>query len=459
MISNDLLSVIPVLLTISMALLLRKTLVALGLGILSAALILHWGEPLQAAAYIFENAAGQLIQGGALKMWHLNVMATIALLGVLTQLLYQSGAVEQFALSLHQRIKSGRQARLAIIALGWLLFIDGIFSCLANGNVSRPLAKRYGISSPQLAYLVDSTASPLCAILPFSSWGPYVMTLLAGIAFLPVTPLSAFLSIASTNFYAIATLVIAFLVAWTGWRFTPVEAEVSNGEPEINASVWPLGLPITIITLGSLLLALANGYLSTNESGVLAWFAAADIGAAMRNACLVAVLVAMRPYLKLGIGGLDKILFHGLMKVAPALAILMMTWMIGTVIGDLKTGKVMAQWAAEFLSPQLLLPGMFLLCAVTAFATGSSWGTFALMIPIGAEIAWQLNPELLLVALSAVMAGSVFGDHCSPISDTTVLAATSSGCQPVEHVQTQLPLAITGALVALIGFSTVNLLH
>ncbi|SDJ35811.1 Na+/H+ antiporter NhaC [Ferrimonas sediminum] len=457
MISKELLSLLPVLLTITMALVLRRTLLALGSGLLLAALILHWGSLTGPLEYLSLNFLGQLYADGQWQRWHLDVIATIALLGVLTQLLARSGAVAAFADWLFPRIRSRRQARLAVVLVGWLVFIDGIFSCLANGNVSRPLSERYRIRNTQLAYLVDSTASPLCSILPFSSWGPYVMTLLASISFLTLPPLAAFLTIASFNFYAIGTLLLALVVAWTNLGFRgPLPAPIARSdEPEPQGSPWLLGLPVAVLIFGSLILALLSGIQRSDNGQLLQWLANADIGGAMRNACLLAVALALGLLRRRQHSWQSLVISagHGLRSVTVALAILMFTWMIGRAIGDLGTGKVMATWAAAHLHPGLLLPGMFLLCAVTAFATGSSWGTFALMIPIGADIAHQLQPELLLVALSAVMAGSVFGDHCSPISDTTVLSATASGCTPVDHVRTQLPLALFTATLALLGFT------
>ena len=140
-----------------------------------------------------------------------------------------------------------------------------------------------------------------------------------------------------------------------------------------------------------------------------------------------------------------------------AISILLFTWMIGAVIADLGVAKLLASWAEQFLSKEVLIAGTFLLCAMMAFTTGSSWGTFAIMIPIGAEVALTLDQALLLPALSAVMAGSVFGDHCSPISDTSVISATSSGCAPHDHVITQLPFAIIAALSSVLGFQLINL--
>nr|WP_157509137.1 Na+/H+ antiporter NhaC family protein [Ferrimonas futtsuensis] len=455
MITNELLSLAPVVLTIGMALMVRRTLLALGSGLLLAALILHWGTMTGPVLYLVNNFTGQLYAQGQWQGWHLDVILTIALLGILTQQLARSGAVNAFAHWLFPRIRSRRQARLAVVAVGWMVFIDGIFSCLANGNVSRPLCERYRISNAQLAYLVDSTASPLCAILPFSSWGPYVMTLLAGLTFLNEAPLTAFLQVACTNFYAVITLALAALVAWSnlGFKSAPAKPEHFQEQEQQAGSPWLLGLPVLVLIGGSLLLAVLSGLKGGDT--LMQWLAAADIGAAMRNASLGAVLLSLMLQWHQGIRLKAMLIasWMGLRSVATALGILMMTWMVGRAIGDLETGRVMATWASAHLAQGLLLPGIFLLCAVTAFATGSSWGTFALMIPIGAEIAWQLQPQLLLPALSAVMAGSVFGDHCSPISDTTVLSATASGCAPVDHVSTQLPLALTSAGLALVGFT------
>ncbi|MCS6162061.1 Na+/H+ antiporter NhaC family protein [Shewanella baltica] len=460
--SPSLLAILPLLLTLTLALFLRRTLVALGVGIVSGALLIAQFDPLQTGRYLLDIGVKQFYAQDAWQAWHLNVLLAMLLLGSMTQLLARGGAVGQFGDWLYSRIRTERQARLGVVFLGWLVFIDGIFSCLAVGHVCQPLSQRYGIRHEQLAYLVDSNASPLCALLPFSSWGPYVMALIAGISFLPVSPLEAFIDVALFNFYAIVTLGLSVLVAWYGVGFrsfiAPTEVKSSNAV-EAKGNPWLLAIPMLTLLLASVGLTLWSGAQQVSSWDVSLWLAKADIGASMRDACLLATLVTL---IMLGLSGrrltaLVGDLSHGVRMIAFAIAILLCTWMIGAVIQDLGVAKLLAAWAKSYLSPHLLVAGMFLLCAIMAFATGSSWGTFAIMIPIGAEIAHNFDPHLLLPVLSAVMAGSVFGDHCSPISDTSVLSATSSGCAPHDHVVTQLPFALIAACSALVGFQLVNL--
>lgn len=460
--SPSLLAILPLLLTLTLALFLRRTLVALGVGIVSGALLIAQFEPLQTGRYLLDIGVKQFYAQGAWQAWHLNVLLAMLLLGSMTQLLARGGAVGQFGDWLYSRIRTERQARLGVVFLGWLVFIDGIFSCLAVGHVCQPLSQRYGIRHEQLAYLVDSNASPLCALLPFSSWGPYVMALIAGISFLPVSPLEAFIDVALFNFYAIVTLGLSVLVAWYGVGFRSFVAATvveSSSTVETKGNPWLLAIPMLTLLLASVGLTLWSGAQQVSSWDVSLWLAKADIGASMRDACLLATLVTL---IMLGLSGrrltaLVGDLSHGVRMIAFAIAILLCTWMIGAVIQDLGVAKLLAAWAKSYLSPHLLVAGMFLLCAIMAFATGSSWGTFAIMIPIGAEIANNFDPHLLLSVLSAVMAGSVFGDHCSPISDTSVLSATSSGCAPHDHVVTQLPFALIAACSALVGFQLVNL--
>jgi len=462
---SNLLAILPLVLTLVLALWLRRTLVALGVGILSGALIIAHFDILQSVSYLLEIGVKQFYSQDAWQWWHLNVLMAMLLLGSMTQLLARSGAVGQFGDWLYRRIRSGRQARIGVVLLGWLVFIDGIFSCLAVGHVCQPLSQRYGIRQTQLAYLVDSNASPLCSLLPFSSWGPYVMALLAGLSFLPVSALEAFIDVALSNFYAITTLGLSLIVAWFGVGFRPIEKALLSAEPvEPNftpsqGNPWLLAIPMLTLLCASIGLTLWSGAQQVPTWDVSAWLAKADIGAAMRDACLLSTLVTLVLLLMSGrsIAKLLGDLAHGVRMIAFAIAILLCTWMIGAVIQDLGVASLLAGWAKLYLSPSLLVAGMFLLCAIMAFATGSSWGTFAIMIPIGGEIAHNMDASLLLPVLSAVMAGSVFGDHCSPISDTSVLSATSSGCLPHDHVVTQLPFALIGAAAALVGFQLVNL--
>ncbi|MFB2686942.1 Na+/H+ antiporter NhaC family protein [Shewanella mangrovisoli] len=463
--SPNLLAILPLLLTLVLALWLRRTLVALGVGMLSGALIIAHFDIVQSLGYLLEIGAKQFYSQDAWQWWHLNVLMAMLLLGSMTQLLARSGAVEQFGDWLYRRIRTGRQARIGVVLLGWLVFIDGIFSCLAVGHVCQPLSQRYGIRQTQLAYLVDSNASPLCSLLPFSSWGPYVMALLAGLSFLPVSALEAFIDVALSNFYAITTLGLSLIVAWFGMGFRPIEKALLAAEPVVpsltpsQGNPWLLAIPMLTLLGASVGLTLWSGAQQVPSWDISAWLAKADIGAAMRDACLLSTLVTLVLLMLSGrsIGKLLADLAHGVRMIAFAIAILLCTWMIGAVIQDLSVASLLASWAKLYLSPSLLVAGMFLLCAIMAFATGSSWGTFAIMIPIGGEIAHNMDASLLLPVLSAVMAGSVFGDHCSPISDTSVLSATSSGCLPHDHVVTQLPFALIGAGAALVGFQLVNL--
>lgn len=468
--SPSLLAMLPLLLTLILALWLRRTLIALGVGIISGALIISHFDVMQTGGYLAEIGLKQFYSQGAWQWWHLNVLLAMLLLGSMTQLLARGGAVGQFGDWLYHRVRTERQARLGIVFLGWLVFIDGIFSCLAVGHVCQPLSRRYGIRNEQLAYLVDSNASPLCALLPFSSWGPYVMALLAGISFLPISPLQAFIEVAALNFYAISTLGLSLLVAWFGLGFRPLNTdknppqmlELSAAtviEADTRGNPWLLAVPMLTLLGASVGLTLWSGAQQVAAWDLAEWLAKADIGASMRNACLLATLVTLAMLSFSGRRMLELFgdLSHGVRMITFAIAILLCTWMIGAVIQDLGVTTLLASWAKLYLSAQLLVAGMFLLCALMAFATGSSWGTFAIMIPIGGEIAHTMDVSLLLPVLGAVMAGSVFGDHCSPISDTSVLSATSSGCLPHDHVVTQLPFALMAACSALIGFQLVNL--
>ncbi|WP_299810397.1 Na+/H+ antiporter NhaC family protein [uncultured Shewanella sp.] len=457
--NGNFLVLIPLLLTLSLALLLRRTLVALGVGVVSGALILTEFSLTQSAVYMVDKAWLQFYRDGQWQAWHLNVLAAMVLLGMMTQVLARGGAVKLFADWLYHRVKSGRQARIGVVLLGWVVFIDGIFSCLAVGHVCQPLSQRYKMPPEQIAYLVDSNASPLCALLPFSSWGPYVMAILAGITLLPLTPLESFIEMAKINFYAVTVILLSLLVAWFGIGFTSDPVPLQSSERVEPGNPWLLGLPMASLLLASIGLTLYSGASNAQGASLSDWISAADIGAAMRNACLIAISLAI---LMLKVSGrsislLLTDLLSGVRSMGFAISILLFTWMIGAVIADLGVAKLLAGWAEQFLSKEVLIAGTFLLCAMMAFTTGSSWGTFAIMIPIGAEVALTLDQALLLPALSAVMAGSVFGDHCSPISDTSVISATSSGCVPHDHVITQLPFAIIAGLSSVLGFQLINL--
>ncbi|BFL86041.1 Na+/H+ antiporter NhaC family protein [Shewanella baltica] len=459
--SPSLLAILPLLLTLTLALFLRRTLVALGVGIVSGALLIAQFDPLQTGRYLLDIGVKQFYAQDAWQAWHLNVLLAMLLLGSMTQLLARGGAVGQFGDWLYSRIRTERQARLGVVFLGWLVFIDGIFSCLAVGHVCQPLSQRYGIRHEQLAYLVDSNASPLCALLPFSSWGPYVMALIAGISFLPVSPLEAFIDVALFNFYAIVTLGLSVLVAWYGVGFRSFVAATvveSSSTVEAKGNPWLLAIPMLTLLLASVGLTLWSGAQQVSSWDVSLWLAKADIGASMRDACLLATLVTL---IMLGLSGrrltaLVGDLSHGVRMIAFAIAILLCTWMIGAVIQDLGVAKLLAAWAKSYLSPHLLVAGMFLLCAIMAFATGSSWGTFAIMIPIGAEIAHNLSSS---VVIGIKRCDGWVGFWRSLLADFRYQRAQCDQfrLRPHDHVVTQLPFALIAACSALVGFQLVNL--
>ncbi|MGB0894181.1 MAG: Na+/H+ antiporter NhaC family protein [Parashewanella sp.] len=457
--TNDLLTLLPLMLTLGLALTIRNTLLALLVGILSGALVLHQFQATESVQYIYSLVIKQFHDKGSWQSWHLNILSTMLLLGIMTKMLARSHAVTEFGYWLSHRITSQRQARLGIIFLGWFVFIDGLFSCLAVGNICRPLASRYKIPKTQLAYFVDANASSMCSLIPFSSWGPFVIAILASISFLPISPIHSFAEIAQMNFYAISTLFIALLIAWSGTGFHTSAIKLDlDVDSDHKGTPWLLMLPILTLLIGSVLLILISGAQTTDSTNISDWLAHADIGSSMRNASLASVLVAL---ISLTITGrhwrdLTKDIMAGVNTMRFAICILIFTWLISQIVSDLKVAHLLANWADIYLSSQYLLAGLFFLCALMAFSTGSSWGTFGIMLPIGGEIAHLLEPVLVLPALSAVMAGSVFGDHCSPISDTSVLSATSSGCTPQQHVLTQLPFALIAAFVSAIGFQLIN---
>ncbi|WOT05038.1 Na+/H+ antiporter NhaC family protein [Shewanella youngdeokensis] len=456
--SGSIIILFPLALTLVLALVLRRTLVALGVGIVSGALIIGEFEPVAAGVYLSSKAWEQFYAAGQWQAWHLNVLAAMILLGIITQLLARGGAVKSFADWLYHRIKSDRQARVGVVVLGWVVFIDGIFSCLAVGHVCQPLSQRYNMSKEQIAYLVDSNATPLCALLPVSSWGPYVMAILASIALLPLSPLESFIEIAKLNFYAVTVMIVSLAVAWWGVGFSHSVAVEQNTADVGVGNPWLLGIPMISLLLASVGFTLWSGAANAPATGLAQWITSADIGAAMRDACLLAglITIVMLKHAGRRIVQLLVDMAAGIRVIGFAVAILLFTWMIGAVIGDLGVASLLASWAEQFISSDILVAGMFLLCAVMAFSTGSSWGTFAIMIPIGAEIAVAVEVTLMLPVLSAVMAGSVFGDHCSPISDSSVISATSSGCEPHAHVVTQLPFAVIAAISTLVGFQLIN---
>ncbi|RLL46520.1 Na+/H+ antiporter NhaC family protein [Oceanobacillus piezotolerans] len=482
-------SIIPAVLMLILVIVTRKVLLSLGAGIILGALFIHDFSPLASLKEIWTVFYGIFISEGALNTGNILLLAFLLLLGMMTAFLQASGGSRAFGEWMMKRVKTRVGAQLMTGILGMIIFIDDYFNSLAVGQIARPLTDRHRVSRAKLAYYIDSTAAPATVISPISSWGAYIIGILGAIfaanEITNIEPFTAFIQIIPLNFYAISAIILVFLVACLKMDIGPMrkheERALQTGElldpnsshapgdlsdtftPHQNGKVYHLILPIIALVVGTVLSMIITGaYASGDNVTILTIFANTNVNLSLTIGGAAAVLLSLLFHLQLDQpkANVGKIFVEGFKTMLPAIYILILAWMIGSILDRLETGVYFAEKFSEASISASFLPVLFFIIAgFMALATGTSWGTFGIMLPIAAEVAVVTDMEMLLPSLAAVLAGSVFGDHCSPISDTTILSSTGAGSNHIDHVLTQLPYALLAASVGVIGYLIVGFTH
>ncbi|MCY1704237.1 Na+/H+ antiporter NhaC family protein [Deinococcus sp. SL84] len=494
-------SLFPPLLTVALAIVTRRVLLALGAGILSAALLLSGGDVGATLQRVLETFSAVFWtpgedSTGELNVWSLSVLGFLLLLGILTAFVTLTGGARAFGEWALRRVRSRRAAGALAAVLGVAIFIDDYFNALVVGQVARPVTDRHQISRAKLAYLIDSTAAPVCVVSPISSWGAYIIALIGGVltaeglAGSGQGALGTFLQTIPQNFYVWAALGLVAVTVWTGRDFgamqryeaeargeLPAGSVTSGAAPgELSAALpvsgsgrtgdllWPIGV-LTLATVGAMFWSGAAAYRAeTGQAAtLLQMLEYTDVAGSLLWGGVLGVLTALLRWLghwrrgALAAGSLAQGMLEGLRAMFPAVVVLVLAWMTTDLIGQLGTGDYLAGLVQASLPAAILPALLFSLAAAMAFATGTSWGTFGLLLPIAGGLLGTAAPELLITGLAAVLAGSVMGDHCSPISDTTILSSAGAGCHHSDHVVSQLPYALVGGAITLLAYLVAGL--
>lgn len=448
------LSLVPPLLAIALAIISRQVYPALLLGIWSGWLILS-GNPLTAAGDTLEAIAGVVSDSGNAKL----ILFSLAIGAVIT-LTQRSGGVEGFVQAL-QRIgvgKTRRSAGFMAAIVGTVVFIESNITSLVTGTVARPLFDRLRISRAKLAYICDSTSAPICILVGANAWGAYVIGLLG--AQEVENPVGAFVAAIPFNFYAILALVLVYIVVALDWNVGPMRTEeaetaalgkTASEGPSIPAEEDSLlDVPIKpgapprainmILPVLTLVVMMVAGLLITGDGDLLKGDGNTSVFWAI-SATILLMIVLYRAQRILSVEEGTRYALRGFSGLVPLVVVLVMAIALGATCNVLGTGLYVASVVERLLSPALVPALLFLAGALVSFSTGTSWGTFAIMIPIGVPMVDVVGLPLPLV-LGAVLSGGIFGDHCSPISDTTIVASLASACDHITHVRTQLPYAL-----------------
>lgn len=480
------LTLLPPLVAIVLVIATRKVLISLGAGILVAGLLIAEFNPVTAVGAIWEAILALVWVDGEINWYTILIVAFLFQLGMITALVMMSGGASAFTEWAAKRIKTRSGAQVLTGLLGMLIFIDDYFNALAVGQVARPITDRYRVSRAKLAYLIDSSSAPVVVLMPISSWGASIMGIMAPVlaaSALTISQVEAFVLAATMNFYAIAALLLLWLTILWGLNFGSMRREelrAARGDglqgpndvvPEAFSEDMPrhepgamraLLLPFIVLFVGVVVGMYVSGGILGGSWGILATLASADVAIALNVGGIAALLVAIyyclrytRNNEKFQPGTRRRGTAHGAKSMVPAVLILLFAWVLGDLISTLGTGEYLASLVAALAIGAIwLVPALFVVAGLMAFATGTSWGAFGILIPLAGDMmnAVPGGDAFLIASFGAVLAGSVWGDHSSPISDTTILSSTGAACSVAVHVSTQLPYAFVGALAALFGY-------
>ena len=452
------LSILPPLIAITLALISKEVYSSLFLGVLSGMCVYCFstgGDILQAVTYVFDMIALKIGENGYMIIF-------LVLLGSLVVVVTRSGGSGAYGQWAGKRIKKAVSAKLATALLGLLIFVDDGFNCLTVGTVMRPITDKCKISREKLAYLLDATAAPVCIIAPISSWAVAVASEVEDAG-----GLNAFVKTIPYNLYAVLTIVMVFFLSITDFDFGPMKkAEQDSRKEEAQTAVTDrtvkkgavpdLILPIlTLIVTAILGMAYVGGYFDgrpfTEAIGE-------NPTAGLTLGTFAALAVAMVLYIPRKLMSLREFMagvIDGIKTMIPALTILILAWALGGVCREMiGTGIFVSNFvSAAELSFRFLPAIVFIVAAFLSFSMGTAWGTFGILLPIVSMLcAGSDGASVLIPSLGATLAGAVYGDHCSPISDTTILASTGAQCDHLRHVETQLPYATLVAAVCAVGY-------
>ena len=459
-------ALIPPIVAIALALLTKEVYSSLFIGIFIGGLFY--------ANFSIEGAMNHILTEGIINVlsdkYNVGILVFLVVLGAIVNLMNATGGSSSFGEWTEKRISSRKGAQFLTIILGLIVFIDDYFNCLTVGSVMKPISDKYKLSRAKLAYLIDSTAAPICIIAPISSWAAAVTGFVPG-----ADGFQIFIQAIPYNFYAFLTIFMMFAITWMGFDFGPMkthEENAKNGDiyttpdrpyeniasHEISGkgNVNDLVIPVLILIFFCAAGMLYSGGFFTGVDFISA-FSGSDASFGLSLGSLIALVLIILFYIARRV-----LSFHECMECIPegfksmvsAILILTFAWTLKSMTDSLGAtvfvSEVMKNTAGHFMN---LVPALvFVVGCALAFATGTSWGTFGILIPIVVSVFAGHDKTMMIISISACMAGAVCGDHCSPISDTTIMSSAGAQCNHINHVNTQMPYAMTVAVVSFVNY-------
>lgn len=476
-------SLFPPVIAIGLALITKEVYSSLFVGILSGGIIYA-----AASGTGFEGTFKAVVHDGLItnlsNAYNVGILVFLVVLGIIVVLMNKAGGSRAYGEWAAAHIKGRRGAALSTFFLGVLIFVDDYFNCLTVGSVMRPITDKHNISRSKLAYLIDSTAAPICIIAPISSWAAAVSGTVEG-----VNGISLFINTIPYNLYAFLTILMVIFISVSDTDYGPMkihEDNAKNGDIfttqnntyEQDAQpvtergrVIDLILPVAVLIVFCVVGMIYTGGFFSGTDFVTA-FANCDAAYGLSLGSISALIVIIAYYMLRRVLKFNECMDSiaaGFKQMVPAILILTFAWTLKTMTNHLEAGAFVSGVVQSATALSVLLPVILFVVAIgLAFATGTSWGTFGILIPIvtsvfEAELANVSQtgeiPSMVIICISACLAGAVCGDHCSPISDTTIMASTGAQCDHVNHVSTQLPYALTVAAVCVVGYLLSGFVH
>ena len=459
-------ALIPPVIAILLALITKEVYSSLFVGILAGGLIY--------SNFDFEGTVTHVLSDGFVgsiaDSYNVGILVFLVMLGAMVAMMNKAGGSAAFGRWATKHIKSRVGAQLATVALGVLIFVDDYFNCLTVGSVMRPVTDKQNISRAKLAYIIDSTAAPICIIAPISSWAAAVSGFAAGAG--EDSGMSLFIHAIPYNFYALLTIAMLIFLAVTGLEFGPMKKHEENAKkgdlfsagvqdavetlPENpRGRVCDLIIPVVFLVIACVIGMIYSGGFFSGEDFITA-FSNSDASVGLMYGSFFSVIFTIIFFMirrVLSFKSCMESIPEGFKAMVPAIMILICAWTLKTMTDSIGANVFIAELIQNNAGAlQNFLPAIIFLIAVgLSFATGTSWGTFGILIPIVLSV-FNQGGEIAVVAISACMAGAVCGDHCSPISDTTIMASAGGQCNHINHVSTQLPYALTVAGVSFISY-------
>lgn len=457
-------ALIPPLLAIILAFITKEVYSSLFIGVAVGALLYSGFHPWDSFVNFFEIMKNSM---------NLNILIFDVLLGMIIVLMAKSGGSAAYGKWAGTKIRTKRSALLATMGLGVLIFVDDYFNCLTVGSVMRPVTDQQKVSRAKLAYIIDATAAPVCIIAPISSWAAAVNSYVPADA--GISGFQLFLRTIPYNLYAILTLVMVFFICFTGFDFGLMKKHEDNAakgdlftsggdefeqvsEDEVNpgGKVMDLVLPVAVLIVSAVGAMIYTGYLG-GAKDIITAFSGCDAETSLIFATMVTIFFMMLLYLPrkvVDFKGFMESLVEGFKLMIPAITILIFAWSLKGIGDAMGLAEFVGGIVGENASASIFIPVVLFAVAIfLSFSTGTSWGTFAILVPIATGMfAGNTSLEMMIISVSAVLAGAVCGDHISPISDTTVMSSAGAQSNHLNHVSTQMQYAVIVAGVCMIGY-------